>query len=430
MSLSLSGLAPVNAELMKEWQVSASTIQWLTTIFMLTMAIAMPLTPWLFNNVPFKRLFISLLLLFIIGTGLLVAADCFVVALIGRVFQALALGVLFPTYQTALLLITLLPKRGMIMGLAGLIMSFSIAAGSFLTAIAMNYLSWQALFLLYFSLSVLFLILGMFVMTNIAKVKHEGLDKLSVICSLGFAGILYIVNCLKSSHFNEGEWLILIASLILTALFFWRQFHIDTPLLNFESLKYIDFDICLLLSGIAYSSLIMVTTVFPMYYQDVLRVSSMQSGIALFWPALILALLNPAVGYLTDRCGFKEIMLIGMVLVAGSYVLLAIKSKQLGLGGLIVLTIMTEAGTGFVMMPATTYAINVLPKNMMSHGTAIVTTVRQLMGSLGSSLVAIFLTNLSDIHNYIEIFYLFALINIIVLALMILMKKEKKNENY
>lgn len=426
MALGLSGLAPVSSELMREWQVTASNIQWLTTIFMLTMSLVMPLSPWLFNNLHFRALFAALLLLFISGTGLLILADNLVIALIGRVLQALALGVLFPSYQTALLVITSLRKRGLVMGIAGLTMSFAIAAGSFLTSIVMTYFNWRSLFFIYFLLMAVCLIISPFIIKNINRVKGEKMDLISVFEALGFAGLLYIVNCLKNPHLNWQEWLILLLSLILIVLFIRRQFHLPVPVLNLKCLKNINFDVCLLLSGIAYSSLIMVTTVFPIYYQSFMNINSANSGLALLWPALILALINPAVGYVADRIGFKLILLIGMILISVSYLFLALFAEQLSLSDLIVLTILIEAGTGFVMMPATTYGVSILPWKMMAHGTAIVTTVRQLMASLGSSFVAILLFNLKNYHCYLRIFSLFTVFNLIVLLIMMFLKKEEK----
>lgn len=424
MSLNLSGLTPASVTLMKKWQVSASNIQWLTTIFMLTMAIVMPVSSWLFNNIPFKKLFASLMLLFIAGTILLILAPDFVLALLGRVLQASALGVLFPLYQTALMVITPIYKRGVIMGLAGLIMSFAIAAGSFCSSLLLNCFSWQELLLIYLILIIACLISGLFGIKNITKMKGDRLDYLSVLLSLGFAGLLYLISSLKNGNLAWPQWLLLVLSILLIAAFLHRQRRPKVPLLEISCLTNPNFNICLLLSGIAYSSLIMVTTVFPSYYSAVIKISLGQSGFALLWPAILLALINPVVGYLADRWGFKPIMLAGMVIVSAAYFLLALRARQLNLSSLIILTSIIEGGTGLVMMPATTYGISVLNRDLMASGTAIITTVRQLMGSLSTSIIALLLTNLAASGEYIKIFYLFGIANLIIFILAIFLKEE------
>lgn len=424
MSLTLTGLSPLTTRLMQEWGESSANIQWLTTIFMLTMALVMPLSPWLFNNLLFKKLFSLLLFLFIIGTGLMITVDNFFLALIGRVLEACALGILFPIFQTALMLITPPDRRGVIMGVAGLIMSFSIAAGSVLTSLVMAVITWQELFLLYLLICLACLILTFFFAPNLVKPCGEKLDYWSLLLSLGFALLLYVINSLSQGQIKTIQILLFLVSLVLIWTFCHRQLHLKKPLLQIKILKYGSFDICLLLSGIAYSSLIMITSVFPLYYQKALQTSPLLSGLSLLGPAVLLALTNLLGGRLADNFGFKKIMVSGMLLTTFSYLLLCLIQERLHLPALIILTSLIEIGTGFVMMPATTYGIDLLPIKMMAHGTAIITTVRQLMGSLASALTAILLNQLALRSSYEPILICFALFNLFVLILTHFLKKE------
>ncbi len=122
MSISQSSLSTAYPTLINYFGISADTVQWLTTGFMIVMCITMPISPWLLNNLSFKTLFISVLVLFDVGTLIILAAPTFWVMLVGRVMEAMAVGVLFPSYQTVLLEITPEEKRGTIMGIAGLVM--------------------------------------------------------------------------------------------------------------------------------------------------------------------------------------------------------------------------------------------------------------------------------------------------------------------
>lgn len=427
LALSLSGLAPASRILMQQWQVGASAVQWLTIIFMLTMALVMPLSPWLYHTVPLKRLVALLLLLFMCGTLLLVEATTLTVALAGRVLQAAALGVLFPTYQTSLLAVTSHRFQGLVMGIAGLTMTFSIAAGSFLTSLVLTVISWQDLFLIYLALSGIFLVFTLFSLPNINHPQREKLDILSVALSLGFAGLLYFVSTLGKSHLTVINWLICLASVICIGLFSIRQVRLREPLLDLTSLKNKDFDICLLASAISYSSLIIVTTVFPLYFQDFVKAPAFQSGIALLVPALLLALLNPLGGFLADHIGFKPTILIGESLMLISCGFLALRISNIGMCGVTLLAAGIEAGNAFAMMPATTNAVSVLPPKMTAHATAIITTARQQMASVGSSLVAILLPVLNSWKGYSRIFALFAFLNFIVLlSTLFLTHKERR----
>lgn len=84
-----------------------------------------------------------------------------------------------------------------------------------------------------------------------------------------------------------------------------------------------------------------------------------------------------------DKFGPRRVVLIGMGLIVGGFTLLAILAPYLNLLGAILLAMVTEAGNAFVMMPAVTTGANALPENLLADGTAVTTTMRQLLGSAG-----------------------------------------------
>ena len=110
------------------------------------------------------------------------------------------------------------------------------------------------------------------------------------------------------------------------------------------------------------------------------------SGLALVPPAALLSILNLVSGRLADKVGFKITLLIGMVMLVVGWAILFIFSYHLNVLEMILIACIIEGGNAFVMMPATTMGANSLPENMIPHGTAITTTVRQLLGSLGVAL--------------------------------------------
>ena len=121
MSISQSALSTAYPALMHFFTVDAATIQWLTTGFMLMMYVMMPVSPWLLNNISFKHLYLSVLALFGVGTLMIIFAPTFWLALLGRLLEATAVGILFPSFQTVLMTITPKDKRGQTMGAAGLV---------------------------------------------------------------------------------------------------------------------------------------------------------------------------------------------------------------------------------------------------------------------------------------------------------------------
>ena len=152
--------------LMDAFDISTSTVQWLTTGFMLVMCVSMPISPWMLNNMSFKTMFIGALGLFDIGSLMIVLTPSswgingFWFMMIGRAMEAFAVGVLFPSYQTVLLEITPKEERGSTMGIAGLVMGSALACGPIVSGIVLKFFSWKSLFILFMLvISIIILIL-------------------------------------------------------------------------------------------------------------------------------------------------------------------------------------------------------------------------------------------------------------------------------
>lgn len=395
MSISQSSLSTAYPTLMSYFGVSAATIQWLTTGFMIVMCITMPISPWLLNNMSFKKLFISVLALFDIGTLIIFFGTSFPMVLIGRAMEAAAVGILFPSYQTVLLEITPEKKRGTIMGVAGLVMGSALACGPIISGIVLNFTSWRGLFIFFMVVITTILVISFFVMKDVMKRVETKLDWLSIFYTIGLVGLLYVITEISKVNSEKSLLLgILVVSVIMIGLFVRRQFKIDNPLLDLRVLKTFNYDLAVLLTGFSYISLIVVTIIFPLYYQQVLHVSPFISGMALVPGAALLSFLNPITGKLADKFGFKPVMIFGMIMIVTGWGLLSVITVS-NIGLMIMIAMLIEGGNAFVMMPAVTLGANSLPNQLISHGTAVITTIRQILGSTGVAVATLILVNVS-----------------------------------
>lgn len=399
MSISQSSLSTAYPTLMRYFGVPASTVQWLTTGFMLVMVVMMPVSPWLLNNIRFPVLFVSVLALFDIGTFIIYLAPSFGLMMLGRVMEAMAVGIMFPSYQTVMLRITPEKQRGGVMGMAGLVMGSALAVGPIISGIVLRYTTWQGLFVVFMVVITIVFLVALKTIKDVMPQHESHLDYWSVISSVGFIGILYVVNQIGKVNVNWG-WMtgLLIVSLLAVAFFVWRQFQTTTPLLDLRVLKTFNFDLAVLLTGTSYIALIVVTIIFPLYYQEVLGMSPFASGMALVPGAVVLSLLNPLTGKLADHIGFKATMLTGMSMIVLGWLWLTLVSGRQSLIAMILIATLIEGGNAFVMMPAVTLGANSLPDQLISHGTAVITTVRQILGSTGVAVATLILAMVTASH--------------------------------
>ena len=447
MSISQSSLSTAYPTLMHDFGISADTVQWLTTGFMLVMCVSMPISPWMLNNLSFRQMFMGALALFDIGSLMIVftpaswGTNGFWFMMIGRVMEAFAVGVLFPSYQTVLLEITPKDERGTTMGIAGLVMGSALACGPIISGIVLKFFNWKSLFILFMIIITAVFLMAWFDLIRNVMARHEtSLDWLSVFLSIGLIGIMYVINQIGKKQANwtiDGA--LLVISLLAVILFCVRQLKLTTPLLELRVMKTFNYDLAILLTGISYVALIVVTIIFPLYYQGVLHVSPFVSGMSLVPGAVFLSILNPFTGKLADMIGFKPTMIIGMLMiVAGWFLTLAMADVQ-NLLGMILCAMIIEGGNAFVMMPAVTLGANSLPNDLVSHGTAVITTIRQILGSAGVAMATMILTTATthqlskgvnhlaaSLHGYHLVFMTMIVIEIIGLVLALLLRDTKK----
>lgn len=404
MSISQSSLSTAYPTLMRSFGISADTVQWLTTGFMLVMCVSMPISPWLLNNLSFKRMFVLALALFDIGTLMIVftpiqlGENGFWFMMIGRVMEAFAVGVLFPSYQSVLLEITPKDERGTTMGIAGLVMGSALACGPIVSGIILRFFDWKALFIFFMIVITIIIIFAQIGLIRDVMARHEThLDWLSVFLLLGLVGLMEVIDQIGKKNVN---WLlngvILIVSLIMLAVFIGRQFKLTTPLLELRVLFTFNYDLAILLTSISYIALIVTTIIFPLYYQGILHVSPFVSGMALVPGAVFLSILNPLTGKLADKIGFKPTMLLGMAMIILGWVIGTFSLTKLNLAIMIFAAMIIEGGNAFVMMPAVTLGANALPNHLVPHGTAVITTIRQVLGSTGVAVSTVILTSVSQ----------------------------------
>lgn len=450
MSISQSSLSTAYPTLMNAFGISASTVQWLTTGFMLVMCVSMPISPWMLNNMSFKTMFIGALGLFDIGSLMIVLTPSswgingFWFMMIGRAMEAFAVGVLFPSYQTVLLEITPKEERGSTMGIAGLVMGSALACGPIVSGIVLKFFSWKSLFILFMLvISVIILMAASGLIQDVMERHETNLDWLSVILLVGLIGIMYVVDQTGKKNpawgINAG---IFIVSLIAVIWFCIRQLHLKHPLLELRVLKTFNYDLAILLTSISYIALIVTTIIFPLYYQGVLKVSPFVSGMALVPGAAFLSILNPLSGKLADKIGFKPTMLVGMFMIIIGWVAGLLVLNHLSLLGMILCAMVIEGGNAFVMMPAVTLGANALPDELVPHGTAVITTVRQVLGSAGVTISTLILTvattnalqwgssaQVASLHGYHLVFVGMIITELIGLVLAFMLKNTNKEKS-
>jgi MFS transporter, DHA2 family, lincomycin resistance protein len=133
--------------LIQELGITAVTAQWLSTGFMLTLAIVIPTTGFLLNRLSTRTVFISAMVFFLAGTALCALAPTFGVLMAGRVVQAVGTAMILPLQMTAILALVPFQHRGTVMGLSSVVISVAPALGPTISGLVLQNLAWNYLFI-------------------------------------------------------------------------------------------------------------------------------------------------------------------------------------------------------------------------------------------------------------------------------------------
>ncbi|MBF7022895.1 MDR family MFS transporter [Staphylococcus kloosii] len=374
--------------IMKDLHLDNSTVQWLQSIFMLVNGIMIPVTAFLIERFTSRQLFLSAMGVFTVGTLICAFGPDFFTLLIGRILQAAGAGIMMPLMQTILFLLFPEGKRGTAMGLFGLVIAFAPAIGPTLSGILVEYFTWRSVFYVILPIAVINIITAYILLKNVTELTHPKLDKLSVVLStIGFGGILYGFSTVSQAGFTSWHVIVsLIVGIITLVIFIKRQLNLKEPMLEFRVFSYNIYTIGTVLGMFVFAVMIATNIILPLYMQNMLHLTPLQSGLVLLPGAIVMGLFNPITGYLFDKFGGKWLARGGLLLLALSTLPFTFLTSHTSITYLTIMNTIRMISIAMVMMPMTTLAINQLPQHLISHGTAMNNTFRQMAGALGTAL--------------------------------------------
>ncbi|MXO81459.1 DHA2 family efflux MFS transporter permease subunit, partial [Paenibacillus sp. OT2-17] len=227
-------------KMMSDLNIDANIAQWLSTGFMLVNGVLIPVTAFLIARFSTRKLFISAITIFSIGTLLCAVAPSFSILLIGRLIQAAGAGIMMPLMMVVILNIYPIERRGRAMGTLGIAMGFAPAIGPTLSGYIVQHYDWRVLFWIILPISVISIVIGFIFLKNVTEQSKPKLDIPGIILStLGFGGLLYGFSDAGTSGWGSIPVLsTLIVGTIALILFIVRQLKADEPMLEFRIFKY------------------------------------------------------------------------------------------------------------------------------------------------------------------------------------------------
>lgn len=398
MLLNETSLSVALPAIMADFGIPATTAQWMTTGFMLTMAVVIPTTGFLLERLTTRQIFFTGTVLFLAGTIIAALAPVFPLLLSGRIVQAAGTALMMPLLMTVTMTLVPPQRRGAVMGVISIVISVAPALGPTVGGFILNSLTWHYNFWLMVPLLLLVIVFGLLKLPNVGESRTIPLDVPSVILSvLGFGGLVYGLSSINAMLSGEGttESIITVVGVIALVAFILRQRSLaaeNRVLMDLRPFGVRNYTLSVVLMLLAFGLMLGTVTVLPIYLQTSLAVTAAITGLVVMPGGLLQGLISPFIGRLYDDYGPRPLLIPGVVLMAASMWAFSMLGEDSAVWVVIAIHVVMSLGMGLLMTPLMTTALGSLPGDLYGHGSAIMNTFQQLAGAAGTAILVVFLT--------------------------------------
>jgi len=384
----------VNAipRLMAELRVDARAAQWLTSGFMLTMAVVIPITGWFLQRATTRQALATAMTTFCAGTLLAALAPTFGVLLTARVVQAVGTAIMMPLMMTTLMTVVRVQDRGRVMGNVTLAMSVAPALGPAISGGVLAVASWRWMFGLVLPVSAAITVLGLRRLRNVGETTGGAIDPTSVALSaIGFGPLVYGLSQLGGdARPAYVPWLAIGTGVGAVALFVLRQRRLargGAPLLDLRVLTHRTYTVGLVLMAVAFMAMLGSMILLPMYLQEVRGLSELRTGLLVMPGGLAMGLLGPVVGRLYDRFGGRVLIVPGSIGTAVSLAAFTQVAPDTSVWFVLAAHVLLMVSLAAIFTPVFTLTLGALPQQLYSHGSSLLGTLQQVAAAIGTALV-------------------------------------------
>lgn len=396
-SIGQNMLTAALSSIMVEFQISASLGQLLTTGYIMLLGIISALSAFLIRKYATKNLFLCCMGLFLAGGILAFFAPSFPVLLFGRAIQACGAGVLVPLLQTVAFYLFPKEKHGQAMGIVMLVIGFAPALGPVVSGVFVDLWGWRSIFILMIGVAMAAFALGAVNLCDFSDGEKGRMDLFStVLYGFGFCGFMLGVTSMKEAGIFAMQTLLLLGGGVLfLGLFIYRQLRERHPMMELKLFGNKEFCIAAILIGLTYMASMSGATIVPLYIQTARGESATLSGLVVLPGMLVSILLSPVAGKLFDQFGARRVTLTGLLILFLGNSGFVFCTENSSLLMVTLLYLIRMFGTTLLLTPLSAYSVSTLEKGQIPQSTAIVTSFRQMVASLATSILVVVISVIS-----------------------------------
>lgn len=388
-------------KIMSVFGMSTSQVQWIVTIYMLTLGVVVPTSAWIGDRIGYKRLYVLSLVVFTIGSALS-GISWSGGALIGfRVLQAIGGGMIMPVMTSMVYRMVPRNRIGSAMGILGVAIIVAPALGPTIGGYLVQYVDWRLIFYINVPIGVFGILAAERVLPAFKRHPVGPFDTVGFLASAsGLFTLLYALSQGQTLGWtSETIVLMLVGAGALLVFFVWWEMLVEHPLLDVRVFRYGVF---------SWSNLLVIATTValfsgifyvPLFLQNIAGMGALETGLILMPSALMSGLMMPFSGRLFDRLGPRPLAFAGLAVVAFATFLMHNLNVYTPTSTIVWWLVVRGLGMGLMMMPVQAAGLNAIPTRLVGQASAFSNIIQRVAGSFGIAYLTSYLDGRMASHT-------------------------------
>ena len=377
--------------IMSTFSIGRDQAEWISTSFMLTSAVAMPLVGWMVSRFGHKAFYLAGLILFLFGTTACAMAWDFNSFIAARIIQAFGSGCMQPAGMAIVALLFKPEERGRAMGIYSMGIMVAPALGPTVGGYLTEWASWRAVFFMNLPFGLIALFMGSVLIqseSSVPRVRRPFDWGGYLFLSMGLIGGLLAFSDGQSKGWTSPYIVVTSACAIIgMTMFIAIESSIKHPILDLNIFKIRNYSISMALSIVRSVGLFGGMFFLPLFLQNLSGFTPILSGLWMMPVPITMAVAMPIAGRMSDRFDARWLAAGGAFVSAISLMAYAQLDPLSGRGVILIPQFFRGVGLAFMMAPLMAVAINAVPLSMVPTATSFLSVAMSLGGSFGISML-------------------------------------------
>lgn len=388
-------------KIMGVFGIGQDVAQWLSAGYLAAATITMLITAWLTESFGVRNTFFGASLAFIASSLLGAFSPNTDTLILARVLQGAASGIFLPLSMSVMSRVYPVEKQGMAMGIFGIIVVMGPALGPYTGGVLIDAFNWRYVFFLSLPMAIIALPMALlFLPERESDGPRPKLDGIGLVLLSSFITLILLGLSKGQQEGWSSNYTLICFMLVLASGvgFIYRQLHAPDPLLNLALFRFSNFNASAIIAVIFGAGLYSSLYLTPLFLQTIQGLDATASGFILLPGGLILAMVFPISGGLSDRLEPWILICLGLILFALSSWLMIASDRHTSAGQFIYWVILGRIGMGLIMPSLNVATFAALPLQLLTQASGTANFLRQLGGAFGVNLSSIYLERQTSLH--------------------------------